>query len=134
MSKFKLNREILEYRRHRTVVWSITVTKIFKYLTAATATIIPFWFAFLSIESLAGLDTDAEINVVFNILKSTSVRSIIFLCVGIGGIVYGLVERRIRVTKIKRLSRRIKSLEKGLDKGRQSSRLNQTGSTRREDE
>ena len=60
MSKFKLNREILEYRRHRTVVWSITVTKIFKYLTAATATIIPFWFAFLSIESLAGLDTDAE--------------------------------------------------------------------------
>lgn len=66
----------------------------------ATATIIPFWFVFLSIDSLAGLDTDADINVVFDVIKNTSVRGIIFLCIGIAGIVYGLTERRIRVTKV----------------------------------
>lgn len=134
MSKFKLNRELLEYRRQRTEVWSSTITKIFKYLMTATATIIPFRFVFLSIDSLAGLDTDADINVVFDVIKNTSVRGIIFLCIGIAGIVYGLTERRIRVTKVKRLSMRVKSLEKELDNDRQSSRLNRTGSTRREDE
>lgn len=134
MSKFKLNREILEYRRQRNEVWSSTITKIFKYLTTATVTIIPFWFGFLSIDSLAGLDTDADINVIFDVIKSTSVRGIIFLFIGIGGIVYGLVEQRIRVTKVRRLSRRVKYLEQKLDNDRQSSRLNRTGSTRREDE
>lgn len=134
MSKFKLNKELLEYRRQRMVIWSITITKIFKYLVIATATIVPFWFVFLSIDSLAGLDTEAEISVAFNILKSTSVRSIIFLCVGIVGIVYGLGERIVRIRKVLRLTKRIKSLEEIVDKGRQSSRLNQTGSTRKEDE
>ena len=134
MSKSKLNKDLLEYRQQRTEVWSIAVTKICKYIMTALATIIPFRFIFLSIASLAGLDTDAEINVVFDVLKNTSVRSILFLCAGIGGVVYGLVERRIRVTKIRRLSRRVKSLEKELDKDRQSSGLSRTGSTRKEDE
>lgn len=134
MSKFKLNKEILDYRRHRTVVWSITITKIFKYLTAATATIIPCWFVFLSIDSLAGLDTDADIDVVFDVIKNTSVRGVIFMCIGIGGVAYGLGERIVRIRKVLRLTKRIKVLEETVDKGRQSSRLNRTGSTRREDE
>ena len=134
MSKSRLNKELLEYRRHRMVVWAATFTTIIKYVTTAAATIIPFWFAYLSISSLAGLDTDAEISVMFDIIKNTSVRTIVFLCVGIGGLVYGLIERRVRVRKVSRLGNRIKALEQTVDSDRQSSSLDRTGSTRKEDE
>ena len=134
MAKSRLNKELLEYRKHRTTVWAVTLTKMIKYVTTATATIISSWFAYLSIDSLSGLDTDAEINVVFDIIKNTSTRTIIVFCVGIGGLVYGLRERILRVRKVSHLSSRIKDLEQAVDKDRQSSSLNRTGSTRREDE
>lgn len=70
----------------------------------------------------------------FDIIKNTSVRTIVFLCVGIGGLVYGLIERRVRVRKVSHLGNRIKTLEQAVDSGRQSSSLDRAGSTRKEDE
>lgn len=134
MAKSKLTKELLEYRKHRTTVWAATVTAIFKHIRTAAATVIPFWFVYLSIASLAGRNTDAEIDVMFDIIKSTSTRTVIVFCLGIGGLVYGLRERILRVRKVSHLSSRIKALEQTVDKGRQSSSLNRTGSTRREDE
>lgn len=134
MAKSKLTKDLLEYRKHRTTVWAATVTTIFKHIRTAAATVIPFWFVYLSIASLAGRDTDAEINVMFDIIKNTSVSRIIVLGVGIVGVVYGLWERIHRVRKVSHLGNRIKTLEQAVDKGRQSSSLNRTGSTRREDE
>lgn len=134
MARSKLTKELLEYRKHRITVWSATVTAIFKHIRTAAATVIPFWFVYLSIASLAGRDTDAEINVVFDIIKSTYTRTIIAFCVGMGGVAYGLWERALRVRKVSDLSSRIKGLEQAVDKDRQSSSLNRTGSTRREDE
>ena len=134
MSKSKLNKQLLEYRRQRTIAWSTALPKIVKYVATAVAAILGSRYAFLSIDSLAGLVTEAEIDVVFNIIKNTSVRNIIFLCIAIGGIIYGLWERRAIVRKIPRLTKRNKFLEEIVDKNRQSSRLSRTGSTRKEDE
>lgn len=134
MVKSKLTKDLLEYRKHRITVWSATVTTIFKHIRTAAATVIPFWFVYLSISSLAGRDTDAEINVMFDIIKSTSTRTIIAFFVGMGGVAYGLWERTLRVRKVSDLSSRIKGLEQAVDKDRKSSSLNRIGSTRREDE
>ena len=133
MAKSKLTKELLEYRKHRTTVWAVTLTTIFRYMTTAAATVIPFWFVYRSIASLAGHETAAEIDVVFDVIKNTSTRTIVYLCVAIGGVVYGLWERKVRVRKVSRLSSRIKTIEQRVDGGRQSSSLNRTGSTRRED-
>ena len=69
MRKSQYTRATLELQLQRTVVRSTAITKIFKYLFSAGATAATAWFIYLSIDSLAGDDTNATINVVFDILK-----------------------------------------------------------------
>ena len=129
-SKHELN---LEHQLQRTTIWATTLARIFKYLFSSAATAAAFYFIFLSIDTLAGDTTHAKINVVFELLKNQSIANLVPWMVCGGGVIYGLMERRIRIEKTKRLARRIKMLENTIDMGRQSSRLDRSGNARRED-
>jgi hypothetical protein len=133
MRRTRHTKATLELQLQRTVTWSTAITKICKYFFSATATVAIFWFIFLSIDSLAGDETSATINVVFDVLKNRSIATFAPWGFGAGGIAYGWLQHRIRIAKVARLSEQNKLLERKLDKGRQSSRLNQEGSARRED-
>lgn len=133
MRRTKHTKATLELQLQRTVTWSTAITKIFRYFFSSTATVAIFWFIFLSIDSLAGDETNATINVVFDILKNRSVATVAPWAFGAGGIAYGWLQHRIRIAKVARLSEQNKLLERKLDEGRQSSRLNHEGSAGRED-
>ena len=134
MRKPRRNTRAHDLQLQRTVAWSTAVTKICKYLFSSATTVGIFWFIFLSIDSLAGDETSATINVVFDILKNRSVAALVPWAFGLGGIAYGLAERRIRIAKVARLTKRNKMLEGVVDESRHSSRLNQEGNARREDQ
>jgi p-aminobenzoyl-glutamate transporter AbgT len=89
------------------------------------------YFAYLSIRVLAGQETFARIVVRF--LADFRVNEYVAYLFGIGGIVYGLGNRKLRKDNIERMAQRIKDLESLLDPRRSSSRLTPRGETRPED-
>ena len=123
----------LEFQVQKTAIWATTVTKIFKYLFSSAATIVAFYFIFLSIDSLSGDDTNARISVVFDIISKRSLATLLPWLLCVGGVTYGLMERRIRIAKTQRLARQNKLLEKNMNASRRSSRLDQSGNARQED-
>ena len=133
MRTSRFTKEALELQVQRTVIRSTAITKILKYFSYSGATVVIFYFIYRSIESLAGSQTDANIDVVFDILKNRSVAARVPWALALGGIGYGLLERLIRIRKVARLTERNKYLEGALNERRQSSNLTETGSARRED-
>jgi len=89
------------------------------------------YLAYLSIKSLSGQVTFADIVIRFISDFRTS-RGVAYLF-GLGGIGYGVRQRKLRRDNIEESSQRIEHLEKVIDPGRSSSRLTRRGETRPED-
>ena len=88
-------------------------------------------FVYLAIRSVAGQHTFADIGIKFiGDLKINQGLSYLF---GVGGVGYGMRERRLRRKTIERLSRRNVELEKMIDPDRTSSHLTTRGTTNPED-
>lgn len=84
-------------------------------------------FAYLSIESLAGETTNADIGIRFaGNIKLSEVFAFLF---GGGGVAYGLRQRTLRKSTIDRLQERIRRLEENKDPSRTSSGLTTKGDT-----
>lgn len=84
-------------------------------------------FTYLSIDSLAGQTTDADIGVtLIGNIKLSEVFAFLF---GGGGVFYGLRQRTLRKSTIERLQNRIRKLEESKDPSRTSSGLTQRGDT-----
>lgn len=89
------------------------------------------YVGYLSIKSLSGQVTFANIVVRFISDFRTS-RGVAYLF-GLGGIGYGVRQRKLRRDNIEKLSERVQHLERERDPGRSSSRLTRRGETRPED-
>lgn len=84
-------------------------------------------FVYLSIDSLAGETTSADIGVrIIGNIKLSEVFAFLF---GGGGVAYGLRQRTLRRSTIERLQARIKKLEEKKDPARTSSGLTPKGDT-----
>ena len=89
------------------------------------------YFAYLSVEALAGKTTFAKIGL--SLLGDIKISEAIAYVLGGGGIFYGWRQRQLRKKRIAELSEHSEGLEKLLDKRRTSSKLPPTGETRDED-
>lgn len=79
----------------------------------------------------AGKYTFADIGI--SLLGDFRVSEALIYILGVGGIIYGYGERRLRLKAIERLANRQIELEKRIDPGRSSSGLTPQGTTRPED-
>ena len=89
------------------------------------------YFGYLSIESLAGQKTSADIGV--NFLANIDISVALAWAVGAGGVLYGSKQKKLRKDTIEKLQKRIKELELKSDFNRSSSELTSRGDTRLED-
>jgi len=83
------------------------------------------YFFFHSVDVLAGKTTLADIGI--NFLANISVSNAVASVFGLGGLGYGLGERKLRRRKVETMQARIVELEKKLDPNRSSSGLTTTG-------
>jgi hypothetical protein len=90
------------------------------------------WFLYLSVDTLAGRVTFADIGVRF--VGQARVSESLAWFLAISGGAYGLRQRKLRRDTIQKQSARIKSLEERIDANRSSSHLSIRGTTRPEDE
>jgi hypothetical protein len=88
-----------------------------------------------AIESLAGRSTLADFGLflVADLKANKVVSHLITILFGLGGVSYGVVERRLREKNIERMSTQNTELERLLDQRRSSSLLTKKGKTRPED-
>lgn len=88
-----------------------------------------------AIEALAGEKTDATISLAVTFLTKTTGGTAAAAGIGTGvlGVVYGLLERRLRYQKVEHLQGRVKELETFLDVNRSSSGLTIQGRTNPDD-
>jgi hypothetical protein len=89
------------------------------------------YFFYLSVASLAGRYTFAQIGVGF--LGDLRVSEGVAYLFGAGGVYYGVKRHRLHGDNIQRMAGRLADLEKQLDPKRSSSRLTPRGATRPED-
>lgn len=89
------------------------------------------YYVYLSIISISGKNTSADIAI--SVLFELELLSKLMGAVGVGGIIYGFLQRKLRKDTIERLQSRITELEKEVDKNRSSSNLTKRGDTRPED-
>lgn len=137
-SKAELEAENKFLRRSRIAdtIAPIAISAIRWGVSAAIA-----YIAYLSIETLAGKTTDADIEVslLANIFAPDFLHQLPVMVgfggifVGFCGIVYGKYQRSLRMKTVERLQGRIKDFELGKDPKRSSSMLTPTGETRPED-
>ena len=85
-------------------------------------------FTYLSIDSLAGRYTLADIGVA--VLADIKISELLAYIFGGGSVLYGLKNRRLKADNVERMAGRIADLEKERDPGRSSSRLTPRGDTR----
>ncbi len=88
-------------------------------------------YAYLAIDSLSGKNTLADIGV--NFLTDIKVSVAIAWGAGVGGMVYGASQRKLRKDTVERLQGRVQELESEIDPSRSSSNLTRRGDTRLED-
>ena len=86
---------------------------------------------YLSIDSLAGRTTDANIAVKF--LSDLRVSIVFSWTVAGGSVFYGWKQKKLRQKTVERMQGRITELERKIDSRRTSSKLTQRGETRPED-
>jgi hypothetical protein len=85
------------------------------------------YWAYGSIAALAGKETFARILVSF--MANMTISKWLAYAFGGGGMLYGINERRLRRNAVRRLAPGRIQYEQGLDPGRSSSGLTQTGET-----
>lgn len=88
-----------------------------------------FWTS--AITTLAGKHTIADIGI--RMLADVKISEAVAYILGLGGIGYGIGQRKIRRDTIEREHRRVQELERRLDPNRTSSMLTLRGTTRPED-
>jgi hypothetical protein len=93
------------------------------------------YFGFRCVGLLAGKETVAQFGLFLMAdLKASKVFShMVSWAVGAGGVTYGIREKKLRQTSIKRLTARSKEWETMRDPRRSSSGLTEIGTTRNED-
>ena len=84
-----------------------------------------------ALAELSGKTTLAQLGISF--FGNFTINTTIAYIVGIGGIGFGLTEKRLRRNAIERLQGRIQQLEEVRDPKRTSSKLTKRGTTRPED-
>jgi hypothetical protein len=90
-----------------------------------------FYFLSQGIDSLAGKNTIS--NIAISLFADLKINQYLSYAIGFGGTGYGLVQRNLRRSTIKRLQGNIVSMEKAIDPDRSSSNLTLEGCTRSED-
>ena len=88
-------------------------------------------YGYLSIETLSGQQTLADIGV--NFLTDIKVSVAVAWSVATGGVLYGMRQRKLRRDTVERIQKRNRKLESLLDPNRSSSQLMPRGDTRPED-
>lgn len=124
-----------------------SVTKISGDVLRAARVIAPFCFAWLIVRELAGRSTnvDADIRTSvdvssqtladwFAILSQSQLLGVLVIAVGVGGILYGRAQAKLRKDDVEHLQDAKIKYEKARDPGRTSSKLTTRGETRPEDE
>lgn len=96
-----------------------------------TGIVLVFFFLYLSARVLAGQQTFATVVVKF--FADFRVRDALAYGLGLGGVGYGLRNRKLRKDSVEQMADRIKILESQIDVRRSSSRLTRRGETRPED-
>lgn len=99
----------------------VYVYRIARLVVTGVVAIFLFHYSYLAISSLSGEETTASIKLAFSLVRRTHLPAILVGMVGVGGLIYGIVQHLLRIRKTRRLSRRIKKLERLIDEGRQSS-------------
>lgn len=123
-SRSELEAELKVLRRQRS---GGAIASVMNNLIRWAGTVAIAGFVYMSIASLAGQTTNADIGVtVIGNIKLSEVFAFLF---GGGGIVYGLRQRALRKSTIERLQDRIKKLEAARDPNRTSSGLTSRGDT-----
>lgn len=82
---------------------------------------------YLSINSLSGRETAAQILI--NVLGDLKISESVAYVLGVGGVIYGVNERRLRQKTVKHMQGRNIKLEKKIDQKRSSSNLTEEGET-----
>jgi hypothetical protein len=115
---------------HRIQAKAAVITTLIRW---AGAVALGFW-AFKSIDVLAGRSTLAAIGVTLKALGKVYISEAVAWLFGMGGVGYGLVQRRLRHSVIARLSPAVRDREKVIDPKRTSSQLTERGQTKPQDE
>jgi len=103
------------------------VTAISNRFIAWTGMVVIAYFAYKSIEVLAGRNTTADIGL--KLLGDIKISEAVAWIFGVGGIGYGVSQRKLRRDSIARLAPRAKELEEARDPHRSSSGLTTRGTT-----
>jgi len=129
-SKFADDRE-LKYASQKLYAVTDMITTIttsgFKYGSLVAI----MYFAYLSIASLSGQETVA--NIAMNLLAEIKVNEYVAYIFGGVGTVYGLGERKLRKKRTKELAEQLEKCEEQVNPDRQSSGLTHRGETNPED-
>lgn len=91
------------------------------------AAVLIAYFTARAADSLAGKVTLADIGV--RVLASVRLSEILPYLVGLGGVGYGLGQRKLRRDHIENSSKHTRALERNIDPGRTSSGLTSRGAT-----
>ena len=112
---------------HRVRVWGLVASNAVRWISL----VLIAFFAYRAIAALSGETTRANVGVRF--FTDIRVSTALALGAGIGGIGYGLRQRKLRRDNIGRMARHSSALEKALDPRRSSSKLTPRGDTNPED-
>jgi hypothetical protein len=129
MTKAELRKLEIRYRLFGKIV-EIVGMVVHRAIPWAGLVLIAY-LQYLSIKSLAGRLTFAAIAVKF--ITDFHLTEGVAYTFGIGGVGYGLRQRKLRKDGLERMGTRTKELESKIDPGRSSSRLTSKGETHPED-
>ena len=115
---------------HRIQARAAVITTLIRW---AGVVALGFW-GFKSIDVLAGRATLAAIGVTLKAFGKVYISEAVAWLFGMGGVGYGLVQRRLRRSVIARLSPAVRDREKAIDPKRTSSQLTERGQTKPQDE
>jgi hypothetical protein len=121
----------MELRLVRSARLSEGIVSVFNNFIPWSAIVILGWFAYKSVEVLAGKTTLADIGV--NVLANVNISVAIAWTASFLGTGYGIRQRKLRKDTVERLQQRIQFLEGAIDPKRTSSTLTPRGDTRPED-
>lgn len=117
----------LENKYLRKSQFASNATLIIRDIIRYGALVLVGYFAYLSIDSLAGKTTLA--NLAMNVIGDLKIGEWFAYLFGASGIGYGLLQRRDRKATVSRLQGHTKEVEQVLDAKRSSSLLTATGDT-----
>ena len=153
MANKKSNAELrAELRMHRQHGIGNNITKIIRDIIKWGAIVAIVYYGYLSIDTLSGRTTKANIDInaqgVLSLNEGSGAQGatkdaelpvcriviLIALIFGIGGVVYGRRQAKLRKDVIERHHYLVQKAEKRIDPGRSTSQLTQRGDTRPEDD